>query len=208
MGAGFLHCVPGVESRDHGSARTRVGDTARRARFELAQRQCGGAAPGVARTRGRQGATHRVQDCEVRRMNSLATSSRSPRRVAAWIAAALFAIAPFGALVSQETPKPATPADTQPAPDTPPTAKKSPASAKTGDATPKPAATTSKPADASTAKSATAKPAANKPATDTAKASTDGDQADKDIDKAQAPTIFVPSQKTSADNSATFPIDI
>src|SRR5262249_27994899 len=133
--------------------------------------------------------------------NSLADNPRSPPRTAVWIAAALFVIAPFGALVSQETPKPATPTDTQPAGKKP----QAPAS-KAGDAT--------KPADTAKSPASTGKPAAatgSKAAGEAGKAATpEGEQADKsaDTDKAQAPTIFVPSQKTSADNSATFPIDI
>jgi hypothetical protein len=120
--------------------------------------------------------------------------------VAPWIAAALFALAPVAALVSQETPNPATPADSQPA------AKKAPAPKTAGDAT--------RPADAGKAPASTAKPAAagaSKSAGEAGKTATpQGEQADKsdDLDQSKAPTIFVPSQKTSADNSATFPIDI
>jgi hypothetical protein len=135
-------------------------------------------------------------------MNTLLDRTRPPRRVTPWIAAALLALAPVAALVSQETPNPATPTDTQPA------AKKrqAPASKTAGDAT--------KPADAAKAPASSGKPAAagaGKTAGETGKAATPTeDQADKsdDLDKAKAPTIFVPSQKTSADNSATFPIDI
>jgi hypothetical protein len=135
-------------------------------------------------------------------MNTLFDRSRPTRRVTPWIAAALLALAPVAALVSQETPNPATPADTQPATKKP----QAPAARTAGDAT--------KPADAGKAPASSGKPAAagaNKAAGETGKAATSaGDQADKsdDLDKAKAPTIFVPSQKTSADNSATFPIDI
>jgi hypothetical protein len=137
-------------------------------------------------------------------MNTPATDrARLPRqRVAPWIAAALLALAPVGALVSQETPQPATPADTQPATKKP----QAPASKTAGDAT--------KPADATKAPASTAKPASGsggKAAGEAGKPATpEGEKPEKsdDLDKAKAPTIFVPSQKTSADNSATFPIDI
>lgn len=136
-------------------------------------------------------------------MNTLLDRTRPPRRVSPWIAAALLALAPVAALVSQETPNPATPAaDTQPAVKKP----QAPASKTAGD--------TTKPADTAKAPTSSGKPAAagaNKPAGEAGKAATPADdQADKseDLDKTKAPTIFVPTQKTSADNSATFPIDI
>ena len=131
-------------------------------------------------------------------------STRTPRRYpAAWITLALLALAPVGALVSQDAPKPATPEEGAPAAkEAPPAAKKTPAS--------KPAADSTKPAADSTKASTAKAPAAGADKGEAGKAAANGEQADKgdDIDKSQAPTIFVPTQKTSADNSATFPIDI
>jgi hypothetical protein len=108
----------------------------------------------------------------------------SHARVARLIAAALLVIAPLGALVSQEAPAPAAPAQS------PPAAKKA------EEAATKPAPSTAKPA------SQAAKPAAaSGPAAERESESTDGEQS-------EAPKRFIPSQKSSADNSATFPIDI
>jgi hypothetical protein len=114
--------------------------------------------------------------------------SRLPARAraASMIAAALLLMAPLGALVSQEAPKP-TPAPAQ----SPPAEKK---------------------AEQPAGKSA---PAATKPAGESAKpqASTEpaaaGSESESENgESADAPKRFIPSQKSSADNSATFPIDI
>jgi len=118
-----------------------------------------------------------------------------------WITVALLMLAPFGALVSQETPQPATPTETQAPAKKPPTP------------TSKPAADAAKsaPVPAKTSPAGTEKSGGDKPGSETGKApAAGGEQPEKsdDIDKSKAPTIFVPTQKTSADNSATFPIDI
>ena len=108
-------------------------------------------------------------------------SSRA--RAASMIAAVLLLTAPLGGLLSQEAPKP-TPAPAQ----SPPAEKK---------------------AEQPAGKSA---PAATKPAGESAKpeASTEaaaGSESENG-ESADAPKRFIPSQKSSADNSATFPIDI
>jgi hypothetical protein len=110
--------------------------------------------------------------------------SRLPTRAqaASMIAAALLLTAPLGALVSQEAPKP-TPAPAQ----SPPAEKK---------------------AEQPAGKSA---PAATKPAGETAKPQASTEPAGSESENgesADAPKRFIPSQKSSADNSATFPIDI
>jgi hypothetical protein len=104
-------------------------------------------------------------------------------RAAPLIATALLVIAPLGALVSQEAPPTTAPAQS------PTTAKK------TAEPATKPAPSTAKPAPAT-------KPAA-------ASAPAESGEADSaDADQSEAPKRFIPSQKSSADNSATFPIDI
>jgi hypothetical protein len=108
--------------------------------------------------------------------------SRLPTRAqaASMIAAALLLTAPLGALVSQEAPKP-TPAQSPPA---------------------------EKKAEQPAGKSA---PAATKPAGETAKPQASTEPAGSESENgesADAPKRFIPSQKSSADNSATFPIDI
>ena len=104
-------------------------------------------------------------------------------RAAPVIAATLLILAPLGVLVSQETPQTPAPAQSQPA------AKKAE----------EPAA---KPAPSATKPASEAKPAAASEPTGKAEPeAADGDQA-------EAPKRFIPSQKSSADNSATFPIDI
>src|SRR5262245_12434779 len=105
-------------------------------------------------------------------------------RAASMIAAALLLMAPLGVLLSQEVPK-----TTAPAQAPPPAAKKAE----------EPAA---KPAPATKPGSETAKPASESEKSVGAESdSTEGEPAD-------APKRFIPSQKSSADNSATFPIDI
>jgi hypothetical protein len=98
------------------------------------------------------------------------------------IAAALVLMAPLGVLLSQEAPKSTAPAQA------PPAKKAEEPATKSAPAT-KPAAET-------------AKPAAEPETAEGSKSdSSEGESAD-------APKRFIPSQKSSADNSATFPIDI
>jgi hypothetical protein len=105
-------------------------------------------------------------------------------RAAPLIATALLVIAPLGVLVSQEAPPTTAPAQ-------------SPATAK------KPAQPATKPAPS------TAKPASEtKPAAASTPAAESGEADSADVDQSEAPKRFIPSQKSSADNSATFPIDI
>jgi hypothetical protein len=112
-------------------------------------------------------------------------------RAAPVIAAMLLILAPAGVLVSQEAPQSTAPAQSQP------TAKKA------AEPATKPAPSAAKPAsEAKPATASGAKPAAaSEPAGESETESADGDQS-------QAPKRFIPSQKSSADNSATFPIDI
>jgi len=104
-------------------------------------------------------------------------------RAAPVIAAALLVIAPLGVLVSQEAPQSTAPA------------KSPPAAKKAEEPATKPAPSTAKPA--SETKPAAASETSGKSESESA----EGDQS-------EAPKRFIPSQKSSADNSATFPIDI
>lgn len=128
---------------------------------------------------------------------------RTSRRTAVLVSAALLALAPIGVLMSQETSKPTTPpAPAQPAA-TQPAAKKTETPAKPATQAGTPAATTAgktPPAQAAkTSPTESAKPAGADEAS--------GDNAGA-VDESQAPKRFIPTQKSSADNSATFPIDI
>ena len=130
-------------------------------------------------------------------MNIIARKAGTPgpsRRWRVLVSAALLALAPVGALVSQEAPKPTAPAPSQPAAktETPATTKPS-ASA--------PAATADKTATTPAAKGS---PESAKPAAAAAQSESDAGA----VDESQAPKRFIPTQKSSADNSATFPIDI
>ncbi len=123
---------------------------------------------------------------------------RASPRLTALVTFALLALAPVGILMSQESPKPAPPAPTQPAakktetPAAKPAAQAgTPAGSAAGKTTPAPAAKTT-PAEAA------------KPAGTAAEPESDAGA----VDESQAPKRFIPSQKSSADNSATFPIDI
>jgi hypothetical protein len=105
-------------------------------------------------------------------------------RAAPLIATALLVIAPLGVLVSQEAPPTTAPAQS------PTTAKKA------AEPATKPAPSTAKPASET------------KPAAASAPAAESGEADSADADQSEAPKRFIPSQKSSADNSATFPIDI
>jgi len=126
-----------------------------------------------------------------------AVPTASPR-LTALVTCALLALAPVGILMSQETPKPTPPAPTQPA------------AKKTGTPATTPAAQAGAPAVPAAGKTAPAQAAKTSP-TQTAKPAGAAAEPEGDagaVDESQAPKRFIPTQKSSADNSATFPIDI